>query len=164
MCVYGWVGGCGGGARTLRRNWGLLVKEAEVTPPPTPDVSIRQHTSAYVRHASAYVRHTSAYVCIHQHTSGIRQAYVRIRQPTSDIRQAYVSIRQHTSDEGGGGGTATHTCLPLALRALHELALLALRMLTCADVCLYLLFYLLYLPATCPARAARTARGGMSGG
>ncbi len=76
-------------------------------------VSIRQHTSAYVRrrrrgssfgclHTSAYIsirQHTSAYVSIRQHTS----AYVSIRQHTSayvSMRQhtsAYVSIRQHTS-------------------------------------------------------------------
>ncbi len=85
--------------------------------------------------------------------------------PITHLEGTLLSIRyaQHTPDVGGRGDPATHTCLQLALRALHERALLALRMLTYADVCLYLL-YLLYLPATCPARAARTARGGMSGG
>jgi hypothetical protein len=64
-------------------------------------VSIRQHTSAYVRqywhsvvlptYASIrnLLRQTSEYVSIRKHTS----AYVSIRQHTS----AYVSIRQHTS-------------------------------------------------------------------
>jgi hypothetical protein len=80
-------------------------------------VSIRQHTSAYVRPRArqrpalcTQPAHTSAYVSIRQHTS----AYVSIRQAASSpetgsmhttcahvsIRQhtsAYVSIRQHTS-------------------------------------------------------------------
>jgi hypothetical protein len=48
-------------------------------------VSIRQHTSAYV----SIRQYTSAYVSMRQHAS----AYVSIRQHTS----VYVSIRQHTS-------------------------------------------------------------------
>ena len=61
-------------------------------------VSIRQHTSAYVR----ICQHTSAYARIRQHTS----AYVRIQKPRRISHEtwrlnwhtsAYVSIRQHTS-------------------------------------------------------------------
>ncbi len=48
-------------------------------------VSIRQHTSAYVG------QHTSAYVSIRQHTRQRRSARLRRRR-----RSAYVSIRQHT--------------------------------------------------------------------
>ena len=80
-------------------------------------VSIRQHTSAYVRagagageegvgrctHTSAYVsirQHTSAYVSIRQHAS----AYVSIRQHTS----AYVSIRADAAELAALNGRVTH--------------------------------------------------------
>jgi hypothetical protein len=84
------------------------------------NVSIRQHTSAYVSiPCAAYVSirlHTSAYVSIRQHTSAYvaqhTSAYVSIRAPPalpcccaqetrgaegSQHTSAYVSIRQHTS-------------------------------------------------------------------
>ena len=70
---------------------------------PSCHVSIRQHTSAYVRirqHAVGQLaptqpscRNTSTYVSIRQHTSAyvsLLSAYISIRQHTS----AYVSIRQ----------------------------------------------------------------------
>jgi hypothetical protein len=62
-------------------------------------VSIRQHTSAYVRERSRQLAHsaaapTCAYVSIRQHTT----AYVSIRQHTP----AYASIRQRKC--GGGRG------------------------------------------------------------
>jgi hypothetical protein len=71
-------------------------------------VSIRQHTSAYVRGAAACPttrRRCTCSICIRQYTSAV----VSIRQHTSEerrrvqqrivavpVRYAYVSIRQHT--------------------------------------------------------------------
>ena len=99
---------------------------------PPAYVSIRQHTSAYVRSpqcasttaaapplcCSVSIRqHTSAYVSIRQHTS----AYVSIRQHTT----AYVSIRQHTSAytdlfrQRASAARCTHACSNSACKSAY---------------------------------------------
>jgi hypothetical protein len=80
-------------------------------------VSIRQHTSAYVRDASTrHALHTSAYVSIRQ-----RRVYM--------ARPAYASIRQHTS------ATDTRSVRDASMRhALHTLACVSMRQHTSACV------------------------------